>query len=128
MAERLSVEKASLWSKALKRRFFMKCTSASLIFPFSDNKRDVPRPINLCWNTEMKKAAYLSSKMCSFLVDMRFGLANLTRAITDHYGDDYRFVPKLCSEFLAGIIDKLVIEFVFHQVDGASTEATTHNA
>ena len=69
----------------------------------------------------MKKAAYLSSKMCSFFVDMRFGLANLTRAITDHYGDDYRFVPKLCSEFLAGLIDKLVIEFT-EQTEASSEQ------
>ena len=49
-------------------------------------------------------------------------------AVADHYVDDDRFLAIFGSELLFDGLYKVVIEFVGHEVDGATSESAAHDA
>ena len=55
-------------------------------------------------------------------------LANLSRTVADDNVIHLRFVTILGRELGLGVGDELVIQRSLHQVDGASTESTAHDA
>ena len=54
-------------------------------------------------------------------------LANLTRSVADDYIVNFGLMTILGIEFCLGIVDELLVEIVANQVDGAATEAATHD-
>jgi hypothetical protein len=56
------------------------------------------------------------------------GLAKLTGTVANDDVVDFGLMTVLLEEAFDGIIDKLAIEVVAYQIDGAASEAATHDA
>ena len=55
-------------------------------------------------------------------------LANLVRTFTDNHWIDFWGMTILCCELLCCVSNELVIQLILNEVDGTTTEATTHDA
>ena len=54
-------------------------------------------------------------------------LANLVRTLRDNYWINLRCVTIFSCELSCNIFNEFVVDVVLNQVDGAATEATTHD-
>ena len=63
--------------------------------------------------------------LCRFIFSV--GLAHFVRTLADDNVNNLRLFAIFGWIFSLGVSDKLIVQFVFHQVDGASAEATAHD-
>ena len=63
-----------------------------------------------------------------FIISNCFSEFNLACSVADDYIVNLRSVSEFLGEFLDGRVHEIIIEIVLDEVDGAATEAATHNA